>query len=77
MNSRSHKHSIIGSRRESWSHRPWSVGDVIAYAMLCNKPAYLVLVYPNLPGYGKSMFGQPPTYRLCANGPYVDWYDAP
>ena len=29
MNSRSHKHSIIGSRRESWSPRPWSVSDVV------------------------------------------------
>ena len=31
-NSRSHKHSIIGSRRESWS---WSVSDVICLAILC------------------------------------------
>ena len=63
-NSRSHKHSIIGSRRESWSPRHWSVSDVSGLAILCNKPAYLALVYPNLPGY----------YILCmANLPHTDY----
>ena len=35
------------SRREPWSPMHWSVSYVIGLAILCNKPAYLALVYPN------------------------------
>ena len=36
MSSRSHKHNIIGSRRDSWSPRRWSVSDIIGCEILCS-----------------------------------------
>ena len=72
-NRKSHKCFIIGSRRDPWSPRPWSVRDVIAI----NRLTWIWGLF-QFAWLLQSMFGQPPTYRLCANGPYVaEYHDAP
>ena len=75
-NSRSCKHCIIGSRRV-----------LVSQALVCQWLHWFgdTLQLTGLLGSGlcqlawllQSVFGQPPTYRLCANGPYFAGYDAP
>ena len=72
-NSRSRKHPIIGSRRVlvsqavvcEWRHR------------FCDALQLTGLLGSGLSQFAwllQSVFGQPPTYRLCANGPYFAGY---
>ena len=140
-NSSSHKHSIIGSRRElsgiasrrkrkfrrcfwrtrarRWRWRnvvvivmmlldytqsrnepdttlslrftqildPFSIGVLVSQAVVCQWHHWFcdTLQLSGLLGSGLSQFawllqsvlGKPPTYLLCANGPYFSGYDAP